>query len=186
VVKLSHDLLPTRDVTSRYDDSSPMTCPFCLSLPETRDHLLRCSHDMCQRWRGDLLSKLRKRCDSMHTNPVLLAILIEGLDSWLRQQAPPLPSSYPGPYRLLIQEQNALGWRQLFNGRWSSRWATLQDRYLHRHFDPIPDNLGGSKWLVTIIDTTWHLFRQLWDQRNGQVYGTDSSTRVQLAKERTH
>ncbi len=37
-----------------------------------------------------------------------------------------------------------------------------------------------------MIDTTWYSVRQLWDQRNGRVYGVDSSTRAQLQKERTH
>ena len=187
VVKLSHDLLPTRAVTSQYDNSRPTACPFCLSLPETRDHLLRCTRDgLCQKWCNDLLSRLRKRCDSMHTNPVLLDIVMQGLDSWLRYSENPTPELYPAIYRSLIRDQNILGWRQLFNGRWSSQWATLQDRYLVRHFDPIPDNLSGEKWLTIMIDTTWYSVRQLWDQRNGRVYGVDSSTRAQLQKERTH
>ena len=163
VVKLNHDILPTRQITSRYDQSSPTACPFCLSLPETRDHMVRCQHAVCQKWRGDLLCMLCQRCDKLNTNPVLLDLLIHGLDSWLRNQPSPRPREYPAAYRSLIQEQSDLGWQQLLNGRWSQRWAIMQDRYLSRHFDPIPDQLGGNKWVTTMMDTTWQSVRTLWD-----------------------
>ncbi len=186
VVKLTHDILPTRNITTRYDPSSPAACPFCLSLPETRDHLVRCNHAVCHKWRGDFLRILRKRGEPLHTNPVLLDILIQGLDSWLRYQPEPFPAAYPPAYRSLIREQSVIGWRQILNGRWSTRWAILQDRYLRRHFDPIPAQLGGTKWVTIMIDTTWHSVRNLWDLRNGKVYGVDSSTRAQKQKEQAH
>ena len=37
-----------------------------------------------------------------------------------------------------------------------------------------------------MIHTTWQSFRQLWDLRNGRVYGMDSSTRAQAQKEQAH
>ncbi len=43
----------------------------------------------------------------------------------------------------------------------------MQDRYLVRHFDPIPDKLNGSNWVIIMIDTTWRSVRTLWDLRNG-------------------
>ena len=58
VVKLTHDLLPTRKVTSRYDPMSPTACPFCHTQPETRDHLLQCAHPVSTTWRGKLLSTI--------------------------------------------------------------------------------------------------------------------------------
>jgi hypothetical protein len=74
----------------------------------------------------------------------------------------------------------------MFNGRWSTQWALLQDRYLDRHFDPIPDKLSGTRWTTILIDTLWKSFRQLWDQRNGKVHGVDNSTRAKLQKEKAH
>jgi hypothetical protein len=37
-----------------------------------------------------------------------------------------------------------------------------------------------------MIDTTWRSVRTLWDLRNDQVYGSDSSTRAQKQKEKAH
>jgi hypothetical protein len=186
IVKLTHDILPTRELTSRYDPSTPTACPFCLSTLEHRDHLLQCRHAVPHQWRNTLLCILRKRCDSIHTNPVLLDILIQSLDQWMRHLPPPRPTLYPVAYRKLLREQLQLGWRQIFNGRWSCQWAVMQDRYLIRHFDPIPEPLSGAKWVVTMIHTTWQSVRTLWDLRNGRVYGVDSSTRAQLQKEKIH
>ncbi len=91
LVKLSHNILPTHRITAQYDKSSPTACPFCLSLPKTRDHLVRCNHAQCHTWRRHLLLTLHKRCESLHTNPVLPDILIQGLDSWLHYQPAPRP-----------------------------------------------------------------------------------------------
>ena len=119
-------------------------------------------------------------------NPVLLDILIHGLDSWLRSQPEPTTAAYPTASRSLLQEQSTLGWRQLFNGRCSARWGILQDRYLLHHFETIPDQLGSIKWTTLMIATTWQSVRTLWDLRNGQVYGLDSSSRSQKQKEQAH
>ena len=186
VVKLSHDLLPTRSRTTKYDASGPAACPFCLTGLEDRDHLLRCGHTTCAQWRSKLLPHIRKRGEPLHTDPVLLAILMQGLDAWLRHQPAPIPSDYPRAYRILVQEQALLGWRQLFNGRWSLQWSQLQDRYLARHFDPIPEPLNGRKWTTHMITVLWKETRSLWDIRNGRVHGSDSTTRAKMQKEKVH
>jgi hypothetical protein len=80
-----------------------------------------------------------------------------------------------------------LGWRQLFNGRWSTKWARLQDRYLTQHFDPIPEKLRGQKWTSAHIELLWTNFRKLWDScSNGKVHGVDMSTRAEARCEKTH
>ena len=50
VVKLSHDLLPTRAHTKKYDSDSPTHCIYCHDTEENRDHLLRCHHETCATW----------------------------------------------------------------------------------------------------------------------------------------
>jgi hypothetical protein len=186
VVKLTHDLLPTRSRTKKYDSDSPSHCIYCNDPEENRDHLIRCQHETCTTWRGTLLSTIRKRGDTLHTDPVLLDILMAHLHAWFNHQPSPLPAAYPAAYRRLVREQSNLGWRQLFNGRWSKEWARLQDRYLRRHFAPIPDQLRGSLWTSTHIELLWTHFRQLWESRNGKVYGIDASTRTAARREQTH
>jgi hypothetical protein len=111
---------------------------------------------------------------------------MESLHAWLNRQPPPSPAAYPAAYRRLVREQNILGWRQLFNGRWSTEWTRLQQRYLNRHYDPIPDKFAGTYWTSAHIDILWRGFRQLWEQRNGKVHGNDTSTRAEARRDKTH
>ncbi len=186
VVKMSHDLLPTRSRTKKYDPDTPSHCIYCNNTVEDRDHLLRCCHVTCATWRATLLSSIRKRSESLETDPVLLDLLMEALHAWLHNNAPPSSAAYPGAYRRLVREQTALGWRQLFNGRWSKEWARLHERFILRSQDPIPRQLTGTKWTSTFIDILWSNFRTLWASRNGKVHGIDTSTRLQARKEKVH
>jgi hypothetical protein len=111
---------------------------------------------------------------------------MESLHGWLHHNPSPSPATYPAAYQRLVREQNALGWRQLFNGRWSTEWARLQDRYLLRHHDPIPDKLRGQLWTSNYIEILWTSFRTLWDSRNGKVHGVDTSTRAEARRDKTH
>jgi hypothetical protein len=116
VVKLSHDLLPTRERTKKYDSESPTHCIYCHETDKNRDHIMRCNHETCATWRTKLLRTIRTRGETLQTDPVLLSILIKNLHSWLNRTPPPLTAAYPAAYRQLVREQTDLGWRQLFNG----------------------------------------------------------------------
>jgi hypothetical protein len=186
VVKISHDLLPTCSLTTKYDSNSPAECPFCFHGRKDRDHLLQCLHLECLQWRSVLLPRLQTCCEPLHTDPVLLALLMQGLDNSFHHQPAPTPQEYPVAYRPLVHEQTTLGWQQLFNGRWSLQWFVLQDRYLSWHFDPVPDPLNSKKWTTAKIHFLWTSFWTLWELRNGQVYGVNSSTRAKKQKEKAH
>jgi hypothetical protein len=110
----------------------------------------------------------------------------QNLHSWLHRTPPPLIAAYPAAYRRLGHEQTNLGWRQLFNGRWSTEWARLQDQYLLQYHDPIPKKLRGQMWTSAHIDILWTSFRALWDSRNGKVHGVDTSTRTEVRQEKIY
>ena len=136
-------------------------------------------HEICSAWRNKLLRLICTRGDSFHTDPVLLTMLIDQLYACFQQESSPPLTAYPAAYRQLVRKQTTLGWRQLFNGRWSTEWARLHNRYLKRHFNPIPDQLIGSKWMAHHIDLMWTQMRKLWDLRNGKVHGVDTSTHME-------
>jgi hypothetical protein len=103
VVKLSHDLLPTRSRTKKYDPDSPSHCIYCNDTGENCDHLIRCNHPTCSTWRSDLLRTIRSRGDTIHTDPVLLDLLIASLHACLHHQPSPLPAAYPAAYWRLVR-----------------------------------------------------------------------------------
>jgi hypothetical protein len=186
IVKLSHYLLPTRSRTKKYDRDTPSHCIYCNATVENRDHLLRCAHLTCATWRHDLLRSIRTRSDSVETDPVLLDLLMEGLHAWLHQNDPPSPAAYPAAYQRLVREQTTLGWRQLFNGRWSTEWSRLHERFITRRFDPIPSKMSGTTWTSQFIDLLWTGTRKLWDTRNGTVHGINTTTRAQARRDKVH
>jgi hypothetical protein len=96
------------------------------------------------------------------------------------------PAEYPRDYRQLINKQNTLGWHQLLNGQWSRQWSLLQDQFLLRHFDPIPNQLSGRKWTTAQINFLWRSFWNLWDLCNGRVHGVNTTTSSKIQKEKAH
>jgi hypothetical protein len=111
---------------------------------------------------------------------------LESLHAWLHKHPSPLPAAYPAAYRQLVHKQTTLGWRQLFNGRWSTKWTRLLDRYLICHFDPIPDKLRGQLWTSHHIKLLWINFRKLWDSGDGKVRDVDALTQIVARCEKTH
>ena len=71
---------------------------------------------------------------------------------------------------ILRQEQTWLGWGQLFRGRFSCKWAELQQRFLltlevdRRYFT-------GDLWVRKLINLLWRFNRSLWDARNLDRHG---------------
>jgi hypothetical protein len=75
-----------------------------------------------------------------------------------------------------------MGWYQFFLARISLQWAKQQDKYLKFRQNKLK-GLSGPKWaktMCTIITTQWI---QLWDKRNGDRHGADSSTKAQALNE---
>ena len=74
-VKLCHEMLPTGKLVNQYHPSYPDWCPLCRSPAEDHKHVLRCPHSTHITWHTKLLETLTKKCHSLHTDPVLTALL---------------------------------------------------------------------------------------------------------------
>eukprot|EP00957_Ditylum_brightwellii_P128130 9772903-Ditylum_brightwellii.AAC.1 len=69
-----------------------------------------------------------------------------------------------------IKQQNAVGWRQLFNGRMSKMWSEIQDKYLHgiKLHTRCPN---GASWVKQVIKLIWQQFHILWTHCNETCHG---------------
>ena len=98
-------------------------CPLCRHTVEDRDHVLKCSHVSRQNWQKQFLLDIRTHCTEMETNAVLTNVLmLAGIDGWLHDPSSEYllyPQRYPYKIRWLISQQNRIGWRQVFSGRFS-------------------------------------------------------------------
>ena len=185
-IKLVHDILPTNSQQNRMDKGK-RTCPCCPSLKEDRDHILRCPSGERNRWRHKLLTKLSDTCTTHHTYAPLQTLLLDAVRQWLfpGQDTPDYPQcdQYAVELHPLINTQTRIGWRQLFNGRFSKQWEDIQNTHLYRVRDQLPTkNNSGQRWQVAIITVIWEQWYDLWKLRNADVHGKDEATRALAAK----
>ena len=82
----------------------------------------------------------RVHCDMQNADPALIAMLTKGATSW-RDHVPFNITNLEPQCRDLVHEQDKIGWRQMFNGRWSKKWAKLQERHERE-----TDLTGGNKY----------------------------------------
>jgi hypothetical protein len=175
LVKMCHEILPTATITFRYKATASPLCPICKADDEDRDHVMRCVDSTKAKWRHQLIGSVQKRCTEMKTRKMLTTILTDGLMQWFNDKQIQ-PAAYPAPFHRLIKQQNEIGWRQLFNGRFSSEWQQLQNQHLRSN--GIKEiTLTGQSWTASLIVHLWKSFFDIWDQRNEFVHGKDKSTR---------
>jgi hypothetical protein len=170
LVKLLAEVTPTAMLTHRYGRSSSPKCPRCHTDDETIDHVIRCSSAECQQWRAALLTHLRLVCTtSLHSRLALVDVLLAGLSCWFNHTQLDC-NDYPASLHTLINDQNTIGWNQIFRGRMVTEWAALQQQSLSDNGCQTP-SLSGRSWVATVVSTIWMRFFELWNARNQIVHG---------------
>ena len=182
-IKLCHNILPTGNLVCTYGRGLPDYCPLCKTPSEDFQHILQCQHPSRSKWRRNLLSSLTKKCHDLKTDPILTDILLTGLKNWLQDIPYHTQENVPHDYHQLIHEQNTIGWIHVFQGRITKQWATLQQW----HYSGFPKVKGrdGSSWSRKILNHIFTHWNTLWDTRNQDRHGKDSTTRAKAAKEQT-
>ena len=133
-IKLIFDILPTNSQANRYDKGT-RKCPTCANEHKTRDHILRCCHPDAQTWRDDLKRDLTEFYRRTKTEPELARLMTLALDQWFAADAQDIqvdPMQFSDALCNLIIEQNVIGWRQLFSGRFSKEWSVVQQAQYNR------------------------------------------------------
>ena len=62
------------------------------------------------------------------------------------------PYRYDMRYHQLIQEQNDIGWRHIFNGRLALKWSELQADHLFA-INNTEKHLSGTLWTSAIMES---------------------------------
>jgi hypothetical protein len=174
ITKLVHDILPTNKIQHRWNSSHCPKCTYCSNEIETRDHLLRCPGTA--EWRVTFMQNLRRKCEQLTTAPGLGQLLLHGIQAWTSGLEQVSDEGYGGKYAELIRSQNSIGWRHIFNGRWSIHWANIQGRFMGDNGCNGSSSIG-NKWNVAVIQEVWEAWSLLWKARNVMVHGDDEVTR---------
>ena len=180
--KLVFDILPTTSQANKFDKGH-RTCPSCPHGHEDRDHILRCLSPSRQEWRDDFLSSISAFCTSSDTDCHLGNLLCTSFKLWFLSDHDITidPLSYPLSFRRLVMQQNRIGWRQLFNGRFSNEWARIQNNHYSGARPPDPDSSSrrrtGDRWQVQLITLIWTKWDTAWSDRNQALHGYNAITR---------
>jgi hypothetical protein len=97
-------------------------CPYCKTVNEDQDHVMKCDHISKLNWCINFITSIPKRCNDMKTREmVLTTILTDGIQACWFTKTTLQPDTFPRALQQLLQEQNDIGWRQLFNGPISNK-----------------------------------------------------------------
>lgn len=186
MVKMIHDVLPTNSRLHR-KDTRRQQCPGCPEKKEDQDHVLRCPSDTRLEARQNLLRKMEEACQGKQTDPQLQDILLKALKAWMDGKGnTEIAAAFENlrePYTTLIRQQTAIGWRQLWNGRFASKWAELQEQHYGRmDMGRFNRAATGDKWLANTIGELWAAWMIIWETRNKDLHGHDLSSQAMAAR----
>jgi hypothetical protein len=175
-IKLVHGILPTCKQLYRKDPIRSL-CPACKTAVEDWSHILVCAMSSRQSWRNDTLDAIEVKCRIMSTRPLLRRVLLAGIGGWFQESDSfsLAVDAFPSEVHRLIRHQNAIGWGQIFLGRFCLEWSDLQDGYYHTRQEAVakPSKaLTGQRWQIHIIGEIWDQWKLLWHLRNQELHGT--------------
>jgi hypothetical protein len=191
--KLVHDILPTYHRLNQLTKGE-RKCPACQRADETRDHVLRCPNAERSRWRITFMAKMEDFHQKENTSPLLRSVWREAMALWFladktQQDVQLSPFLFPMDARQVIMHQNAIGWRQIFNGRFAKAWATVQDDFLARQAPNENENprrdQKGKQWQKKFIIEIWKHWMIVWKSCNDMVHGKNLATQREATRRRT-
>ncbi len=96
-------------------------CPWCNFPQEDKTHILKCPQDEASRKWDDASNALAQWLKDEQSNPMITQTLIEGLQAWRHDMAPPISP--------LGSRQSLLGWDVVLDGWLCLEWHAMQQAY---------------------------------------------------------
>ena len=184
MLKFVFDLLPVGNRVHKYNPKYSPKCPSCDEPNETQHHFHHCPSHSRAKWRRIFPQQFRIKAQAKRTDPVILDILLDGLNSFFVPAAdPPKPDNYDADYHSAITQQNAIGWDNFIKGRWSKEWRKLQA--LHYEANPLAkpnQHENATAWATSSVRLMWEKWYELWESRNHDRHGFDSATRAEKTR----
>jgi enamine deaminase RidA (YjgF/YER057c/UK114 family) len=183
ILKFTHEWLPTNYRLFREKQESSPACRLCGDLEETNNHMLRCTHFKQQQARTKLSDYLW-RDNETHGNSELNNIIEIALSECTHNtQWTPVMSAISHELLPGIQQQNKIGWHQLYKGR----IARDIIRFMESHYRGLPidsKRYTGERWGKMLIKNIWNTVLRLWENRNEIVHGKQMQETQRTEKQR--
>ena len=145
----------------QWNITASAACPACGQAESTRWHLIQCTdRRMEQKWET-CIQNLDIWLQQNHTQPELRAGLIQGIQTIKTNQVWQQPrSTWPGVPDAL-QQQQALGWKNTFDGFICNEWEEAQQTYLIW----LNRRTTGKRWVSRLIRKLMEVAWDMWRQR---------------------
>jgi hypothetical protein len=141
---------------------------------ETQDHIFRCtSCPKGNKLKSKYFMDLSVLLENHRTNISTQELIKQNVTNWFNNipevDAITIAPDATNTLKLASTQQKYIGWDHWINGRWSQKWATLQNH-------DIIHNESGKKyatstgWAKKIILLTWELIHQIWIERNNMEH----------------
>jgi hypothetical protein len=191
LIKLVHGILPTNSKLHRRDPIRSL-CPGCKRATEDWCHIIKCTTPTRSEWRTAAIRSIDQKCELLQTQHELRTLLITAITTWTRweeadqsQQFTITPSKEATTaIRRLIARQNAIGWHQVFLGRFCVDWSDIQEAHYAKMLNSKEGKKrSGQRWQQSVISEIWTQWFLLWEMRNQDLHGATESARTRAARE---
>ena len=118
---------------AQWDPEADSRCPNCFGLNEDAGHLMHCPSVHRTALFNKTITELKEWMDENGTHPALTKIVTLYLRERGRRKLSAL-LNIPAEFAQLCREQDQIGWRQFTEGRISTQFREIQERFLRvRH-----------------------------------------------------
>ena len=135
-------------------------CPRC-NLPESTAHVLTCTGMGANDTWNKSMSKVTQYLVDAGTHPELQEAILENLSRWRRSQLPQA-EFFDSNISEAVQSQTSIGWKNLLEGLFSSKWRQLQQR----HYNSQRRRRSSKQWAKGLFLQLHNLAWNQWDHRN--------------------
>ena len=163
--------------------SQDTPCPVCNIAEETNDHFLQCSHYPVPSLH--IIKHLRRILEQYKIDPYLRTLLMRTFlhqDNRRSQLLCAIPEFPVRDYESLLQNQDDIGWDNIWRGYASLEWDTHQRRYSLEMGLPLPTD--EPVWVTKMIGLFLQTAHQRWMYRNHKIHGESQTVEQQLLLQR--
>jgi hypothetical protein len=160
--------------------------PTCNEDNKDDDHIYQCEHISRSSWRTSFFKAIDEKFH-VTLDPDLLAIIRLGLWAYFTNCSPDFSERFPNgyltsPYKVLITQQNKIGWDHFVRGKFTKEWRLVQYQFAKR-YGLVKQSEG---WTVDLVKMMANSSFQLWELRNTCRHGYDDASKQQSIYEKTH
>jgi len=144
-------------------------CPICQSCKETTAHIITCTDERSTEQYNKSITKFFQHLERLHTDPTILHIFKSTLSTStptsFKNNVP--PNEMDAEFIEAAEEQDLIGWDNVFKGHITRKWAALQLKHFCRMYQNPP---SLYKWSKTIISKLYDVAHEMWTHRNDIVH----------------